>query len=111
MDEPFASIDAQTRELLQDELLKILDLDKTRKTAVFITHSIDEAVYLTDRVLVFRPRPGAVASTFEVDLPKPRWSYKTRSDPRFVQIREEACEALRAGMLAVAEEEASLPSS
>jgi NitT/TauT family transport system ATP-binding protein len=100
MDEPFASIDAQTRELLQDELLKILD--RAQKTVVFITHSIDEAVYLSDRVLVFRPPPGAVAATFEVNLPKPRWTYKARSDPRFVRIREEAWEALRSGMLAVA---------
>jgi ABC-type nitrate/sulfonate/bicarbonate transport system ATPase subunit len=57
-------------------------------------------------VLVFRPRPGAVAATFEIDLPKPRWSYKARSDPRFVQIREAAWEALRSGMLAVAAAEA-----
>ena len=103
MDEPFASIDAQTRELLQDELLKILD--RAQKTVVFVTHSIDEAVYLSDRVLVFRPRPGAVASSFEVDLPKPRWTYRARSDPRFIRIREEAWEALRSGMLAVAESE------
>jgi NitT/TauT family transport system ATP-binding protein len=98
MDEPFASIDAQTREVLQDELLRILD--RAQKTVVFITHSIDEAVYLSDRVLVFRPRPGAVAATFDIDLPKPRWSYKARSEPRFVRIREEAWEALRGGMLA-----------
>jgi NitT/TauT family transport system ATP-binding protein len=101
MDEPFASIDAQTRELLQDELLKILD--RANKTVVFITHSIDEAVYLSDRVLVFRPRPGAVAASFEVELDRPRWSYKARSDPRFVQVREEAWEALRSGMLAAAQ--------
>ena len=98
MDEPFASIDAQTRELLQDELLKILD--RAQKTVVFITHSIDEAIYLSDRVLVFRPRPGGVAATFDIDLPKPRWTYKARSEPRFVQLREDAWEALRAGMLA-----------
>jgi NitT/TauT family transport system ATP-binding protein len=103
MDEPFASIDAQTRELLQDELLKILA--RARKTVIFITHSIDEAVYLSDRVLVFRPRPGGVAATFEVDLDKPRWAYKARSDPRFIQTREAAWEALRAGMLQVDEEQ------
>jgi len=98
MDEPFASIDAQTRELLQDELLRILD--RAPKTVVFITHSIDEAVYLSDRVLVFRPQPGAVAATFDVDLPAPRWSYKARSDTRFVSIREAAWDALRDGILA-----------
>ena len=98
MDEPFASVDAQTRELLQDELLKILD--RASKTVVFITHSIDEAVYLSDRVLVFRPRPGAVAAAFEVELDRPRWSYTARSDPRFVRVREAAWEALRSAMLA-----------
>jgi ABC-type nitrate/sulfonate/bicarbonate transport system ATPase subunit len=103
MDEPFASIDAQTRELLQDELLKILE--RAQKTVVFVTHSIDEAVYLSDRVLVFRPRPGAVAATFDVALPKPRWSYRARSHPRFVDVREQAWEALRSGMLAVREAE------
>lgn len=97
MDEPFASIDAQTRELLQDELLKILN--GAQKTVVFVTHSIDEAVYLSDRVLVFRPRPGAVAASFDVDLPRPRWEYKARSDPRFIRVREEAWDALRGHML------------
>jgi NitT/TauT family transport system ATP-binding protein len=100
MDEPFASIDAQTRELLQDELLRILA--QARKTVLFITHSIDEAVYLSDRVLVFRPRPGSVSQTFDVPLPRPRWTYKARSEPEFVRIREEAWEALRGGMLAAA---------
>jgi len=98
MDEPYAALDAQTRESLQDELLAIWR--RTGTTIVFITHSIDEAVYLSDRVLVFRPRPGSVSDTFEVPLPKPRWTYKARSDPQFVRIREEAWEALRAGMLA-----------
>jgi len=100
--EPFASIDAQTRELLQDELLRILA--EARKTVVFITHSIDEAVYLSDRVLVFRPRPGSVSRTFEIPLAKPRWAYKARSEPEFVRIREEAWEALRSGMLKAAAE-------
>ena len=101
MDEPFASIDAQTRELLQDELLKILQ--RAPKTVVFVTHSIDEAVYLSDRVLIFSPRPGAVLASFEIDLPGARWSYKARSDSRFIEIREQAWEALRGGMLAARE--------
>ena len=106
MDEPFASIDAQTRELLQDELLRILAA--ARKTVVFITHSIDEAVYLSDRVLVFKPRPGKVSHVFDVPLPRPRWSYKARSEPEFVRIREEAWDALRGGMLASGVEHPSL---
>jgi NitT/TauT family transport system ATP-binding protein len=109
MDEPFASIDAQTRELLQDELLKILE--RAPKTVFFVTHSIDEAVYLSDRVLVFRPRPGAVAASFNVDLAKPRWTYKARSDPRFINIREAAWEALRAGMVAAASDNPDLVST
>ena len=96
MDEPFASIDAQTRELLQDELLKILQ--RAPKTVVFVTHSIDEAVYLSDRVVVFRPRPGAVDASFQIDLPGPRWTYQARSDSRFIRIREQAWDALRNGI-------------
>jgi NitT/TauT family transport system ATP-binding protein len=70
MDEPFASLDAQTRELMQAELLRIWS--EERKTVLFITHQIDEAVYLADRVLVFSGRPAAVRATISVDIPRPR---------------------------------------
>src|SRR5258707_5883815 len=70
LDEPFASLDAQTREFMQRELLRICA--ETRKTAMFITHDIKEAVYLADRVVVFTRRPGRVKKCVEVHLPRPR---------------------------------------
>ena len=70
MDEPFASLDAQTRELMQAELLRIWS--EERKTVLFITHQIDEAVYLADRVIVFSGRPATVKAAVHVDIPRPR---------------------------------------
>jgi NitT/TauT family transport system ATP-binding protein len=70
MDEPFASLDAQTRETMQAELLAIWE--RTRKTVVFVTHQIGEAIYLSDRVLVLMGRPGRMQHVVNVDLPRPR---------------------------------------
>jgi len=70
MDEPFAALDAQTRELMQAELLRVWAA--SHKTVVFITHQIDEAVYLADRVIVFSARPAVVKATVNVDIPRPR---------------------------------------
>jgi NitT/TauT family transport system ATP-binding protein len=70
MDEPFAAVDAQTRETLQDELLRIWE--KTGKTIVFVTHSIEEAVLLADRVVVMTSRPGRIKQVLKIDLPRPR---------------------------------------
>src|SRR5262249_32948826 len=70
MDEPFASLDAQTREIMQTELLRIWE--QGRKTVLFVTHQIDEAVFLSDRVLVFARRPGRVQEIVNVELPRPR---------------------------------------
>ncbi len=70
MDEPFASLDAQTRELMQAELLRIWNA--ARKTVVFVTHQIEEAVYLSDRVVVMSPRPGRILADIRIDLPRPR---------------------------------------
>jgi NitT/TauT family transport system ATP-binding protein len=70
MDEPFAALDAQTREIMQAELTRIWQ--ETRKTVVFITHQIDEAVYLSDRVLVFTARPGRLKEDIAIKLPRPR---------------------------------------
>ena len=70
MDEPFASLDAQTREIMQTELLRIWE--QGRKTVLFVTHQIDEAVFLSDRVLVFARRPGRLQESVEIELPRPR---------------------------------------
>ena len=70
MDEPFGSVDAQTRNILQGELLRIWG--ETRKTVLFITHSIDEAVYLADRVVVLSARPGQIREILRIDLKRPR---------------------------------------
>ena len=70
MDEPFASLDAQTREIMQTELLRIWE--KGRKTVLFVTHQIDEAVFLSDRVLVLARRPGRLQESVDIKLPRPR---------------------------------------
>ncbi len=70
LDEPFANLDAQTREFMQAELLRIWS--RTRKTAIFVTHNITEAIYLSDRVVVFTARPGCVKAVVHIELPRPR---------------------------------------
>ncbi len=85
MDEPFASVDAQTREILQFELMHIWESRPT--TMVFVTHSIEEAVLMGDRVVVLKGRPSNVFETVEVDLPHPR-NRATLAEPRFAEIRE-----------------------
>jgi len=86
MDEPFASLDAQTRELMQAELLRIWSQE--RKTVIFITHQIDEAVYLADRVVVFSARPAVVKATIDVDLPRPRPLSVKRQPALLVRVDE-----------------------
>ena len=86
MDEPFASLDAQTRELLQEELLRIMDVEP--KTMVFITHSIDEAIVLGDRIAVMTARPGRVREVLEVSFPRPRSLLEVKASDEFVRLRE-----------------------
>jgi NitT/TauT family transport system ATP-binding protein len=81
MDEPFASLDAQTREIMQTELLRIWE--QGRKTVLFVTHQIDEAVFLSDRVLVFARRPGRLQENIEINLPRPR-SLALKRTPQFI---------------------------
>ena len=93
MDEPFGAVDAQTREQLQEELLKIWS--QTDTTVVFVTHSIDEAIYLSDRVVVMQARPGRIKEEFLVDLPRPRWEGDVKALPRFSQLRARLRESLK----------------
>jgi NitT/TauT family transport system ATP-binding protein len=81
MDEPFAALDAQTREFMQAELLKIWS--KSRKTVIFITHQIDEAVFLADRVVVMGTRPGRIKNEFPITFDRPR-SLSLKRDPKFL---------------------------
>ena len=85
MDEPFAAVDAQTREILQFELLRIWESQPT--TMVFVTHSIEEAVLMGDRVLVLKGRPSHIDEVVEIDLSRPRTRDTLRS-PRFADLRE-----------------------
>jgi NitT/TauT family transport system ATP-binding protein len=87
MDEPFAALDAQTREILQEELLQLMERPDERKTMVFITHSIDEAILLGDRVAVMSARPGRVKELIDVPFGHPRDVETVRADPRFSDLR------------------------
>ena len=95
MDEPFGSLDAITREQLQDELLRLWDLDRG-VTGVFITHDVDEALLLGDRVLVMLPNPGRVHRELAVPIPRPRTALGVRSHADYPALRAELWEALRA---------------
>jgi NitT/TauT family transport system ATP-binding protein len=100
MDEPFSALDAQTRQLMQEELLTIWE--HTRKTIIYVTHNIQEAVYMADRIVVLSRRPGRVLAEVKVELPRPR-SETMLGEPAFVQaveriwhlIRDQAADALR----------------
>ena len=85
MDEPFAALDAQTREFMQAELLKIWA--QAKKTVLFITHQINEAVYLADRVIVMSARPGRVKGTFEIPFGRPR-GLELKRDPQFLELED-----------------------
>ena len=86
MDEPFAALDAQTREIMQLELLRIWL--EAKKTVLFITHQINEAIYLADRVIVFGARPGRVKQTIKIDLPRPR-PLAVKRDPKFLEYEDQ----------------------
>jgi NitT/TauT family transport system ATP-binding protein len=93
MDEPFGALDEMTRERLNLELLSIWE--KTQTTVVFVTHSINEAVFLSTRVIVMSARPGRIVEDIKIDLPHPR-NTDTREDVRFFKLETEVREALRA---------------
>ena len=111
MDEPFAALDAQTREIMQSELMRIWQ--ETRKTVLLITHQIDEAVFLSDRVFVFTARPGRLKEEIVIDLPRPR-SLAMKRTPEFVHyldriwklIEDEVREGIRREEQSVSEQHA-----
>jgi NitT/TauT family transport system ATP-binding protein len=95
MDEPFAALDAQTREILQEELLALMQRPDERKTMVFITHSIDEAILLGDRIAVMSARPGRLKEMIDVPFERPRDVAAVRADPRFAELRAHIWNELR----------------
>lgn len=95
MDEPFAALDAMTKAGLQDELLRLRD--KTKASFVFITHDIEEAVYLGDRVAVLNRSPGRIEEIIDIDLPQPRNQITTREMPEFLAYRHRLHRALGHG--------------
>jgi NitT/TauT family transport system ATP-binding protein len=94
MDEPFGALDEITRERMQAELLTIWGDAETDTTVIFVTHSIPEAVFLSDRVVVMSPRPGRIERVINIDLPRPR-DITTRESPRFFALVTEVRESLR----------------
>jgi NitT/TauT family transport system ATP-binding protein len=101
MDEPFSALDAQTREVLQSELLRIHG--ETEKTTLFVTHDLDEAIYLSDRVVVLGAKPGRVKEIIEIPFAHPRPTLpELRAEPRFHQIRGAMWSLIRTAAPAVA---------
>jgi NitT/TauT family transport system ATP-binding protein len=94
MDEPFSALDAQTREVLQIELMRIHE--KTSKTTLFVTHDLDEAIYLSDRIVVLAAKPGRIKQIIEVPFEHPRPELSDlRIDSRFQEIRREIWSLIR----------------
>jgi len=92
MDEPFANLDAQTRLLMREELLRIWERDK--KTVILVTHNLDEAVMLCDRIAVMSSRPGLIKSVVNVDVSRPR-TFKSMKDPDFAECMEKVWNLLK----------------
>ena len=93
MDEPFGALDAQTRAVLQDELLSLWT--RAKSTVVFITHDLDEAIYLSDTVVIMCRRPGRIKEVLEVKLPQPRNTYDARAEKEFARLRNIAWKSIK----------------
>ena len=93
MDEPFGALDAQTRAVLQDELLYLWG--RVKSTVLFITHDLDEAIYLSDLVVIMSRRPGRIKQVLEVKLPHPRSDYDARAEPEFARLRSIAWQSIK----------------
>ncbi len=105
MDEPFGALDPQIREMMQIELMKIWDTG-ARKTVVFVTHSVDEAIFLSDRVIMFGTQPGRVIADIAIGLPRPRWrdDDAIKASPRFVEYRKQIWLLLKQQLMQALEE-------
>jgi NitT/TauT family transport system ATP-binding protein len=99
MDEPFASIDMQTREILQRQLLQIVKGD-IAKTTLFVTHNVDEAIYLSDEILLLSTNPAEVKEIIKVELPKDRWSYDIRTVAEYSELRSKIWKFLEKEIMA-----------
>ena len=97
MDEPFGALDHQTRELMQELLLGIWEAEK--KTVLFLTHDIDEAVFMGSRVVVMSARPGRIKLNLEVPMPHPR-HYSVKTTPAFAELKAELTEQVRVEVIA-----------
>ena len=95
MDEPFGALDAMTRQSLQDEVARLSA--ESGKTVVFVTHDLEEAIYLGDRVISMESRPGRIGEVVDVNLPRPRNQLTTREDPRFLSLRHKLFNLLPTG--------------
>jgi NitT/TauT family transport system ATP-binding protein len=97
MDEPLAAVDAQTRTVLQEELLRIWGQElpaRERKTIVYVTHAIEEAIFLADRAVVMTSHPGRIKEVLKIDLPRPRLA-PVRLEPRFQELSQHIWELIR----------------
>ena len=101
MDEPFGALDAQTRLIIQEEFLKIWE--RQRKTVLFVTHDLQEAIALSDRVVLISARPGRVKATYAVNLPRPRLVDEVMAHPRFTALFQEIWASLKQEVLAARE--------
>jgi NitT/TauT family transport system ATP-binding protein len=101
MDEPFGALDAQTRLIIQEEFLKIWE--RQRKTVLFVTHDLQEAIALSDRVVLISARPGRVKATYAVNLPRPRRVDEVMAHPRFTALFQEIWASLKQEVLAARE--------
>ncbi len=95
MDEPFGALDVQTRDILQDELLTIWEQEQ--KTVLFVTHGIEEAIYLADRIIVFSPRPARIVREIRVPFGRPRHE-EMKTEPAFLELRREIWQILKRGV-------------
>jgi NitT/TauT family transport system ATP-binding protein len=94
MDEPFGALDALTRQGLQDEVLSLVRASDT--TVIFVTHDLEEAIYLGDRVIGLLPHPGRIGIELKIDLPRPRDQLTTRENPQFLALRRELFDFIKA---------------